>query len=237
MPASNQSSGAAVGLLVRSLILGGPLVKSLRIVVVCFAVGVLFALAAAAAFARTAGVGGFDGPVAGTPGEEQERIEREERERLEKQKRDEELREPGPGQCECPSPDRERTFIEQQERINRELQERREAEALRNPPQVPAPPSEDLPVEASTPPETAIARHPAKLTSKRRATFAFTANQTPAAFECKLDGGSFQPCGSDFRTKKLKTAGKHTLRVRARNAAGEVDATPATYSWKVSAAS
>jgi hypothetical protein len=217
--------------------------KSLRIVVVCFAVVVLFAFAAAAALARTADAGKLDSSaVVETPSEEAERVERErvvreERERREKQEWEEPTWEPGPGQCECPDPGLEHVFLEGQ-RIMREERERAEAEAVQVP-GAPAPTAatDNPPLEAPGPPETAIAGHPARVTSRRRATFAFTASQTPAAFECKLDGGAFQPCGSDFTTKKLKAMGKHTLQVRANNSAGEVDATPATYRWRVRIAS
>jgi hypothetical protein len=52
-----------------------------------------------------------------------------------------------------------------------------------------------------------------------------------AGFECKLDGGSFQPCTSPKSVKVKK--GTHTFQVRAIDDAGNVDPTPATGSWKV----
>jgi hypothetical protein len=85
----------------------------------------------------------------------------------------------------------------------------------------------------STPPETRIARGPKEKTRKRRATFEFTATdaRAVAGFECSLDGGAFAACTSPH-TVKVKR-GKHTFSVRAADQAGNVDASPATYDWKV----
>ena len=52
-----------------------------------------------------------------------------------------------------------------------------------------------------------------------------------AGFECSLDGGAFAACSSPHTVKVKK--GKHTFSVRATDQAGNVDASPATYSWKV----
>ena len=55
-----------------------------------------------------------------------------------------------------------------------------------------------------------------------------------ATFECSLDGALFGSCESPYEVNGL-TAGPHVLRVRAKNVAGGVDPTPASYSWTVSA--
>ena len=63
------------------------------------------------------------------------------------------------------------------------------------------------------------------------AVFAFRNTDPLARFECKLDSGSFEPCTSP-KTYKVRK-GKHSFAVRATDAAGNTDPTPATRSWKV----
>jgi hypothetical protein len=80
------------------------------------------------------------------------------------------------------------------------------------------------------PPETTIASGPEKKSKKKKAKFEFTADEAGSSFECNLDGKGFEPCAASetFKVKK----GKHTLEVRAKDPAGNVDGTPATESWK-----
>jgi hypothetical protein len=81
-------------------------------------------------------------------------------------------------------------------------------------------------------PGTTIGKRPAKKTTKRRATFALASSEPGSHFECQLDGkGSYAACGpSETLTVRL---GRHRLAVRAVDAAGNVDPTPATYQWRV----
>lgn len=79
-------------------------------------------------------------------------------------------------------------------------------------------------------PRTRIRRHPPKRTRSRLAVFTFGADES-AHYECKLDRRKFKPCGT--RTRLHVKLGRHTLRVRAIDRAGNVDATPARFSWKV----
>jgi hypothetical protein len=51
-----------------------------------------------------------------------------------------------------------------------------------------------------------------------------------ATFACSLDGAAYQPCGSPQRYADL-AAGWHTLAVRATDAAGNADPTPAESRW------
>ncbi len=81
------------------------------------------------------------------------------------------------------------------------------------------------------PPVTTIGKHPARKSAKRKARFTFTANEPGARFECKLDKGKFRPCSSPFRRKL--GVGRHKFSVRSVDAAGNVDATPAKFSWKI----
>jgi hypothetical protein len=53
-----------------------------------------------------------------------------------------------------------------------------------------------------------------------------------ARFECALDAASFASCASGVSYGGL-TAGSHTFSVRAIDAAGNIDATPAGYVWTV----
>jgi hypothetical protein len=48
---------------------------------------------------------------------------------------------------------------------------------------------------------------------------------------CKLDRKPFRRCGSPFK-RKVKP-GKHSFKLEAIDAAGNVDPTPASYKWKV----
>ena len=80
-------------------------------------------------------------------------------------------------------------------------------------------------------PNTLIDAGPKKKTKKKKAKFRFSSNESPVAFQCKLDSGSFEACTSAAKFKVKK--GKHELHVRAIDAANNVDPTPASYSWKV----
>ena len=81
-------------------------------------------------------------------------------------------------------------------------------------------------------PDTTILSGPPSLSNSGRATFTFSSTQAGATFQCSLDGGSFTNCGSP-RTYTGLLDGLHTFQVRARDAAGNIDPTPATYDWTV----
>ncbi|HEX7255584.1 MAG TPA: DNRLRE domain-containing protein, partial [Gaiellaceae bacterium] len=81
-------------------------------------------------------------------------------------------------------------------------------------------------------PETAIDAGPPALTSSTSATFSFSASETGSTFECSLDGAAFAVCTSPRAYTDL-AGGSHQFRVRARDAAGNVDATPAAHGWTV----
>jgi hypothetical protein len=81
-------------------------------------------------------------------------------------------------------------------------------------------------------PETTITKHPAKRSDKTKAKFKFTASENGSSFECKLDKKPFKGCSSPQKYKHLKP-GKHKFRVRATDSAGNTDATPAKYKFKV----
>lgn len=92
----------------------------------------------------------------------------------------------------------------------------------------PPPPVDDA---DSTPPDTQIGKGPKKKSKKKQATFEFSSTEAGSTFQCNLDGKGFQPCSSPFTTKVKK--GKHEFEVRATDAAGNTDPTPAEQGWKV----
>ncbi|MEX2502801.1 MAG: hypothetical protein WD336_10530, partial [Trueperaceae bacterium] len=84
------------------------------------------------------------------------------------------------------------------------------------------------------PPDTAIVAGPSGKTTDRTPTFRFTSTASPPAFDCKVDSLAFATCGSPRTTAKLGP-GKHDFQVRARDATGGVDPTPASRSFTVAA--
>jgi hypothetical protein len=91
---------------------------------------------------------------------------------------------------------------------------------------------EPAPAADTDPPETEITKKPKNKTGRRKAKFKFEADEAGATFECKLDKKAFKPCETPFKTKKLKPR-KHKFRVRAVDAAGNRDETPAKDGWKI----
>jgi hypothetical protein len=90
-------------------------------------------------------------------------------------------------------------------------------------------------VHDTIPPDTAITSMPPSLVNSDTATFAFTGNDSGsgvAKFECALDGAAFGPCVSPVTYSALAD-GLHSFAVRAIDAAGNVDASPATFAWTV----
>jgi hypothetical protein len=63
-------------------------------------------------------------------------------------------------------------------------------------------------------------------------TFTGTDNVGIASFQCGLDGKPFASCTSPITFNNL-AFGTHTFRVRALDTAGNIDATPASFTWTV----
>jgi hypothetical protein len=80
-------------------------------------------------------------------------------------------------------------------------------------------------------PDTSITSGPPASTVSGDASFAFTATES-AFFECDLDGGGFNFCASPQPYSGLAD-GTHTFSVRATDFTGNVDPTPATYTWTI----
>jgi hypothetical protein len=85
-----------------------------------------------------------------------------------------------------------------------------------------------------TAPETTLGSGPRSGTTALSATFTFSASE-PAAFECKLDSAAFAPCTSPKSHASLARR-EHTFEVRAIDAAGNPDPTPAIHRWTIAAA-
>ena len=84
----------------------------------------------------------------------------------------------------------------------------------------------------TTAPETTITKKPKKRSSKRKAKVRFESSESDSSFECKLDRKAFKPCDSPRKLKRLKPR-KHRFAVRAIDAAGNVDPTPAKARFRV----
>lgn len=80
-------------------------------------------------------------------------------------------------------------------------------------------------------PETVFTGGPNRKTRKRKARFNFTSDESGVSFECALDGAAFESCASPHRVRVKR--GRHRFAVRATDAAGNVEASPARYRWKV----
>ena len=85
----------------------------------------------------------------------------------------------------------------------------------------PPPPPPD-----TTPPDTTISVGPSGLTRSNSAHFVF-GSEPLASFQCRLDGGAWAACTSPRDHVGLGD-GSHSFDVRATDAAGNVDPTPAT---------
>jgi hypothetical protein len=81
-------------------------------------------------------------------------------------------------------------------------------------------------------PDTLIDSTPASPTTSSGAVFTFHATTNPATFLCSRDGADFTACVSGQILTGLGV-GLHHFEVRARNAAGDVDPTPAVAEWHV----
>lgn len=81
-------------------------------------------------------------------------------------------------------------------------------------------------------PTTSIATGPAP-ESGNIARFTFSSNETPVTYECMLDDATaYAACPNPYSINAL-ALGAHSLKVRAKDAAGNVDAQPESWSWRV----
>ena len=87
------------------------------------------------------------------------------------------------------------------------------------------------PAPDATPPPTLLRRAQINQ-AKRKATFRFASGEPGSTFSCKLDEKKLKPCTSPKTYRGLKP-GKHVFRVKARDRAGNLDATPAVRRFKI----
>ncbi len=85
------------------------------------------------------------------------------------------------------------------------------------------------------PPQTFIRTHPPKVMSTGQtvvwAAFRFGSNEDGVTFLCKVDRGLLRPCAPKL-ARRFRPGG-HVVRARARDRAGNVDRTPAVFSFRV----
>jgi hypothetical protein len=74
---------------------------------------------------------------------------------------------------------------------------------------------------------------PGSTVPSREATFTYTSNMDHVTFECSLDGSPFSDCPSEGQDYSDLADGQHTFQVRARDAGGNEDLSPATRTWTV----
>ena len=83
-----------------------------------------------------------------------------------------------------------------------------------------------------SPPQTTITRGPSGETADRTPTYRFKSSEAHSTFQCKVDAGSWKSCTSP-RTLGRLSYGRHVFKVRAKDAVGTFDPTPAKRSFKV----
>ena len=87
----------------------------------------------------------------------------------------------------------------------------------------------------TTAPETAITDAPPHYTAEASADFAYEDPEDASihTFHCRVDAGAWFACNDDNVTIGDLDEGPHTFAVASEDATGNVDPTPATYSWIV----
>jgi acid phosphatase type 7 len=88
----------------------------------------------------------------------------------------------------------------------------------------------------TTPPNTTIVSGPSGTVKSRDATFTFSSTEANSTFQTRLDNGIWEANGAATSKSYTNLAnGTHTFAVKATDAAGNTDLTPASRSWKVNA--
>ncbi len=91
----------------------------------------------------------------------------------------------------------------------------------------------DNSLEDKTPPETAILSKPPDPSGSPVASFTYSSSEPGSSFQCKLDGGNFSSCPAAGITYSGLSEGAHAFQVRATDASGNPDLSPAGFSFSV----
>jgi hypothetical protein len=81
-------------------------------------------------------------------------------------------------------------------------------------------------------PDTTIIGNPPLLTNSPSGMFNFSSPDVVAMYQCKLDEGAWGHCFSSFTFNGLAD-GIHLFSVKAIDRSGNIDLTPATYTWRI----
>jgi hypothetical protein len=79
-------------------------------------------------------------------------------------------------------------------------------------------------------PDTLITAGPTGAVSSTSATFTYNSTESPATFQCSLDGAGFATCPASYTGL---SQGSHTFQVRATDQVGNADGSPASRTWTV----
>lgn len=81
-------------------------------------------------------------------------------------------------------------------------------------------------------PATTLTEMPPAADNSTMVTFEFTANEMNVVFECSLDNAAYAPCTTGQAFGPIDD-GAHAFAVRAKDRAGNIDASPAIHAWQV----
>lgn len=95
-----------------------------------------------------------------------------------------------------------------------------------------ATPAERLWTIDTVAPNTTLVTTPPAADNSTMVTFEFKSSEKNTLFECSLDGGTFASCESGDPLGPIAD-GAHAFSVRAKDRAGNVDASPAVFAWAV----
>ena len=84
-----------------------------------------------------------------------------------------------------------------------------------------------------TGPGSRVDSGPSSVSTSRTASFTLSANEPDATFECSLDDAAFETCAASPEEYTGLANGRHTFRVRATDALGNVGPVSDTFAWTV----
>jgi outer membrane protein assembly factor BamB len=97
----------------------------------------------------------------------------------------------------------------------------------------PSPPSQPRRLTTDTTrPNTRLTASPRARTRTRAASFRFVSTEPDSRFQCRLDRNPWRSCASPQTYRRLKR-GMHTFSVRAIDASGNLDPSPARRAWRI----